>query len=281
MGKSGDSAEAWRFGAPVAGYAWRAPEPQANLILMHGLGEYAHRYVDQYSALIPSLNAAGISVFAFDLHGHGASPGPRAATDLKAAVRHHRMAREALSGERLPLFLFGHSLGGLITAASVAEDAAGVAGVVLSAPALQIELNPVLRAIAGVVAMIAPAARLVPALDDGAISRDEAVVAAYDTDPDIVREAPSARLGATAMSVLDRAWKRFPGWQVPVLILHGDADRLTPVEGSRRFFDTVPASDSTLEIFEGGYHELLNDFERERALAQILGWLEKRIPARV
>ena len=80
MGKSGDTAEAWRFGAPVAGYPGRAPEPQANLILMHGLGEYAHRYVDQYSALIPSLNAAGISVFAFDLHGHGASPGPRAAT---------------------------------------------------------------------------------------------------------------------------------------------------------------------------------------------------------
>ena len=156
-----------------------------------------------------------------------------------------------------------------------------MAGVVLSAPALQIELSPVLRAIAGALSVIAPNMRLTAPLEDAAISRDEAVVAEYERDPDIIRDAPTARLGATVLKVSDRAWERFPNWQVPVLILHGDADRLTPVEGSRRFFDTVPASDSTLEIFEGGYHELLNDYERERALAQILGWLEKRIPARV
>lgn len=273
-------ADGWRFGAPVTGYAWRASAPRANLILTHGLGEYAGRYVEQYSGLVPALNAAGISVYAFDLQGHGASPGPRAATDLKAAVRHHRMAREALAGEGLPLFLFGHSLGGLITAASVAEDGTGVDGVVLSAPALQIELNPVLKAIAGLVAMIAPTARLTPPLEAGAISRDPAVVAAYEADPDIIRQPPSARLGASALKVLEQAQQRFSSWQTPVLVLHGDADRLVPVEGSRRFADTIAASDTTLEVFEGGYHELLNDDERERALAMILGWLEKRMPVR-
>lgn len=270
--------EVWRFGAPVAGYAWRVEGAHANLLLMHGYGEYATRYVAQYNQLIPALNAAGISVFAFDAQGHGASPGPRGATDMQQAVHHHRMAREALALESLPILLFGHSLGGLITAASVAEDGKGVAGVVLSAPALKIELSPVLKAIAGFIAMIAPAARLTPPLEAEAISRDAAVVDAYRNNPDVITKPPAARLGATAVKVLEGAWPKFASWQAPVLLVHGDADRLTPIEGSQKFFETVPVADKTLDVFEGGYHELLNDTERDRALAVILSWVERHVP---
>ncbi|WP_018148099.1 alpha/beta hydrolase [Henriciella marina] len=271
-------AEVWRFGARVAGYAWRVEGARANLLLMHGYGEYATRYVAQYNQLIPALNAAGVSVFAFDAQGHGASPGPRGATDMKQAVHHHQMAREALSLESLPIVLFGHSLGGLITAASVAEDGKGVAGVVLSAPALKIELSPFLKAIAGFIAMIAPTARLTPPLEADAISRDAAVVDAYRNNPDVITKPPAARLGATAVKVLERAWPKFENWQVPVLLVHGDADQLTPIEGSQKFFETVPVADKTLDVFEGGYHELLNDTERDRALAVILSWIERHLP---
>jgi len=271
--------EAWRFGAPVAGYAWRVEGAKANLLLMHGYGEYATRYVAEYNQLIPALNKAGISVFAFDANGHGASPGPRGATDMKQAVHHHQMAREALALEsKAPILLFGHSLGGLISAASVAGKPAGVEAVVLSAPALQIELNPVLKTLAGLIAAIAPSARLTPPLEAGAISRDPAVVAAYRNNPDVITKPPAARLGATAVSVLETAWAKFSAWKAPVLIIHGDADRLTPIEGSQRFFETIGVSDKTLDVFEGGYHELLNDTERDRALAVILSWIERHLP---
>ena len=269
--------ERWTSGAPVVGYAWPADQPKANLLLHHGYGEYAERFVTGHGGLIPALNAAGISVYAYDAIGHGRTPGPRGMIDLKRAVSHHLAARKTLAGDRRPLFLFGHSLGGLVTAASAAHDPDGTAGVVLSAPALEIDVNPVLRAIAGAVAAIAPTARLTPPLDADAISRDAAVVNAYRDDPMVIKRAPAARTGATAFKVLDRAWREFEGWQLPVLVIHGDADRLVPISGSRRFVETVPASDKTLEEFKGGYHELLDDTDRERAMETVLGWLRARL----
>lgn len=271
-----DRADVWKFGAPVAGYQWPVDGAKANLLLQHGYGEYVGRYVHHYHALIPALNAAGYSVYGFDAEGHGRTPGPRGATDMKRAVSHHLAAREALEADSIPLFLFGHSLGGLITAASAAYRQEGVRGVVLSAPALKIELNPVLKAIAGLVASVAPAARLTPPLDADAISHDAALVEAYRDDPMVIKRAPAARLGATALKVLERAKTQFPGWELPVLVIHGDADRLVPIEGSREFVDAISASDKTLEVFEGGYHELLNDTEKARALETVIGWLQAR-----
>ena len=268
--------ERWRSAAPVVGYAWRAAQPKANVLLHHGYGEYAERYVHSHNRLIPALNAAGFSVFAYDATGHGRTDGPRGATDMKKAVAHHLDARDSLSFDDAPLYLFGHSLGGLVTAASAADCQQGVAGVILSAPALKIELAPILKAVAGLVASIAPTARLTAPLDADAISRDAAVVAAYRNDPMIIKRAPAARLGATALQVLERAWTEFDSWKLPVLVIHGDSDRLVPVEGSRRFIDTVPAEDKTLETFAGGYHELLNDHDRDRALETILSWLSAR-----
>ncbi|MEQ9315262.1 MAG: alpha/beta hydrolase [Henriciella sp.] len=271
-----ERASVWKFGAPVAGFQWPVEGAKANVLLQHGYGEYVGRYVRDYHQLIPALNAAGYSVYGFDAEGHGRTPGPRGATDMKRAVSHHLVAREALEADSVPLFLFGHSLGGLITAASAAYRQEGVKGVVLSAPALKIELNPVLKTIAGLVASIAPAARLTPPLDADAISRDAALVAAYRDDPMVIKQPPAARLGATALKVLERAKAQFSGWQVPVLFIHGDADLLTPIEGIREFFGAISASDKTLEVFEGGYHELLNDTEKTRALETVLSWLNAR-----
>ncbi|WP_084398051.1 alpha/beta hydrolase [Henriciella aquimarina] len=268
--------ESWDFGQPVAGYAWRVPAPRANLLLHHGYGEYAERFVESYSRLIPTLNAKGFSVFAYDAEGHGRSPGPRGSMDMMKAVAIHQAARKALADADEPLFLMGHSLGGLVTAASVSDAPDGAAGVVLTNPALEIELSPVLKVIAGVVAAVAPHARLTPQLENDAISRDPEVIAAYDADPMVINEAPTARVGTTALRLIKKAWAQFPDWTVPVLVLHGDADRIVPVEGSRRFFDTIASADKKLEVFEGGYHELLNDLERERALAAIISWLDAR-----
>src|SRR5690242_18967492 len=131
--------EAWDIGSTVAGFVWRTPNAHANVLLAHGFTEYSERYVTRYSALIPRLNACGFDVYAFDLRGDGRSPGPRGVVDLKAAVADHQVARRLLVTTNMPRFLFGHSLRGLDTAASVTGEASGVAGVILSAPALLIQ----------------------------------------------------------------------------------------------------------------------------------------------
>lgn len=118
--------ETWDFGRGRAGYAWRSPAPRAKLLLAHGYGEYAERYLEHYHRLIPHLVALGFDVHAFDLEGHGRPGGARGVADMHRAVADHIAARAALSEGGAPVFLFGHSLGGLVTAASVARSPAGL-----------------------------------------------------------------------------------------------------------------------------------------------------------
>ncbi|WP_395644838.1 lysophospholipase [Terricaulis sp.] len=273
----GGLAEAWDFGRGLSGYVWRAAEPRANLLLMHGFAEYAERYVTRYSQLIPKLNALGFDVYAFDAQGHGRSPGARGIADAKQTVADHRAARTRLAAQGKPLFLLGHSMGGLITAASVAADPSDVAGVVLSAPALLVQAPSHLRAIAGFVSVIAPGARLVPPLSMDGLSRIPEEIAAYQADPMVSDPRVPARTGVTIIAVSEQAWAQYPAWRTPVLVLHGGKDTATDPEGSRRFIATIAASDKQFEFFPEGRHELLNDLDRDKALEVILAWLRARL----
>lgn len=272
-----DEATAWDFGRGLRGYAWRTPGAKANLLLAHGFAEYAERYVARYAQLIPQLNALGFDVYSFDLRGHGRSPGARGVTDIKRAVEDHRAARAVLNRDTKPLFLFGHSLGGLITAASVAADQNKVAGVVLSAPLLLITAPAHLRVIANVFAVLAPGLRLLPASDASAISRIEAEVDAYKNDPMISALSVPAKVGATAIATAEKAWPRYPQWTTPVLVVHGEKDTLTDPNGSKRFISAIAAVDKKLELYPEGRHELLNDLDREAAWSVISNWLRERV----
>jgi alpha-beta hydrolase superfamily lysophospholipase len=272
-------AQPWDFGRSLRGYKWPASAVRANVLLTHGFAEYAERYVEHYHGLIPRLNALGFDVYGFDLQGHGRSPGARGIADLKKSVADHQAARRALSADGKPLFLFGHSLGGLITAASVAEDGNGVAGVILSAPALLIEAPPHLRAIANIFAVLSPGLRLLPASDASAISRIDTEVQAYKTDPMISALSIPAKVGATAIATAEKAWTRYPQWATPVLVLHGEKDTLTNPNGSKRFIQVVATPDKKLELYPEGRHELLNDLDRDAAMNVISVWLSERITA--
>jgi alpha-beta hydrolase superfamily lysophospholipase len=263
----------WDLGRGVAGYTWRAPGAHANLLLAHGFAEYAERYVAHYSQLIPRLNASGFDVYAFDYKGHGRSSGARGVCDLNEAVATHQAARKLLNAQNKPLFAFGHSLGGLVTAASIARDQSGVAGVVLSAPALLISAPPHLRALAGIFSALAPGARLTPPLDADGLSRIPEEVAAYKSDPMVSDPRVPARTGATAIAVAEDAWTRYPNWTAPTLVLHGEKDTATNPEGSKRFIAAIKSADKKLELYPEGRHELLNDLDRDAALALILSWL--------
>jgi acylglycerol lipase len=267
-------AEAWDFGRGLSGYVWRAADARAHVLLTHGFAEYAERYVARYHELVPKLNALGFDVYGWDMRGHGRSAGARGVADLRDAVADHRAARRVLAATGKPLFLFGHSLGGLVTAASVAADESGVAGVVLSAPALLISAPAHLRAAAGVVAAFAPGARLAPPLDTSGLSRIAEEIAAYQSDPMVSDPRVPAKTGATAIAVSEAAWARYPNWRTPVLVLHGEKDTATDPEGSKRFAGMVGAA--KLVLYPEGRHELLNDLDREAVMNEIASWLGER-----
>jgi alpha-beta hydrolase superfamily lysophospholipase len=270
-------AQPWDFGRGLRGYAWPAPDPHANLLLTHGFAEYAERYVERHYGLIPRLNALGFDVYAFDIRGHGRSAGARGVADIGRTVEDHRAARRALAPNGKPIFLFGHSLGGLITAASVAGEPANVAGVVLSAPALLIEAPAHLRLIAGVFATLAPGLRLTPAGEASAISRIDAEVETYKNDPMISGLSIPAKVGATAIAAAEKAWTQYGRWTAPVLVVHGEKDALTDPNGSKRFIEAVGAEDKKLELYPEGRHELLNDLDRDAAWNVISSWLSERM----
>ena len=269
--------ESWDTGTGVRGYVWQAHEPRAVLLLQHGFGEYAHRYVGQYSALIPNLLNIGVSVYAFDLQGHGHSPGRRALTDMETAVAAHLAARRKLEALPLPLFLLGHSLGGIVTATSVTRAPGNLRGVILSSPALLVTANPLTRLLARAAAAVAPALpvrRLAPT----GISRIAEQVELLKADSLMFKGAMPARLAASVLFTSRGNWELYPRWEVPTLVIHGTADTFTEPEGSRRFVAAIASRDKTLYLVEGGYHELLNDVERDETLRVLLNWLERRLP---
>ncbi|PAX08610.1 alpha/beta hydrolase [Sphingomonas lenta] len=271
--------EPWDAGDGLAGYVWRAAEPRGRLLLQHGFGEYAERYVERYSRLIPRLTGVGFDVYAFDAPGHGRSPGRRGVVDVRELVARHLAARRELARGGGPLFLFGHSLGGLVTAASVAREPDGVAAVVLSGPALLIEANAPTRWLAAPVAGVAPALGIRPPLDPAGVSRLEEEVRLYAADPMVYRGKLPALVGVTAVAVAREGWGRYPEWRAPTLVVHGTADTFTDPEGSRRFVGTIRSEDKRLLLVPDGRHELLNDLDREHVAEVVLTWLRDRLPA--
>ena len=269
----------WDVGVGLRGYAWDAARPRAVLLLQHGFAEYAERYVTQYGALVPRLLELGVSVHAIDLEGHGRSAGRRGSTDVEAAVRQHLAARRTLAAQPLPIFLLGHSLGGIVTATSVVREPGGVAGVILSSPVLQVTTNKVERFLARHVATRFPT---VPGrlLDRAALSRLPEQRALVRKDSLMYKGAMPAGLGASILAATEANWPRYRDWRAPTLVIHGTADRITEVEGSRRFVETIASPDKTLHLVEGGYHELLNDLGGDETLRVVLAWLERRLPSR-
>ncbi|GHF32511.1 alpha-beta hydrolase superfamily lysophospholipase [Deinococcus metalli] len=266
-------------GAPVQGFVWAAPDERGRVLLSHGVGEYAGRYVERYHALIPTLVDAGFTVYSFDQRGHGTSGGRRAVVDMAVLVEDHLKAREVLRVQGTPLFLFGHSMGGLITAASAARDPRGVSGVVLSSPALLVgESEPALvKVLAPLLARIAPALPVTD-LGTGGLSRLADEVAAYEADTVMYHGKVPALTGASMLTLSASLWPLYAAWTLPTLVVHGTADTITDPRGSQRFVQTVASTDKTLVLEDGGYHELLNDECREKVRGIIVDWLRAHAP---
>jgi acylglycerol lipase len=274
---SKDAYPAWNLDLDVAAFMWPAENPKANILLQHGLGEYTTRYVDQYSELIPKLNELGFNVYGFDLPGHGYTKGVRGLVNMHEALELHLRARAAIP-EGLPLYLFGHSLGGLVTIGSIMRQQEGLAGAVVSSSAMQKPSSVFERVLGAVMSKLKPAGPLpLPRPGTEALTRDHELIKVIDSDPLMDTGKAKNLVANTILQVSDEVWGWAHNWKLPVLFIHGDKDTSTDHHNSQKLFKEISASDKKLLIYPGGYHELLNDTIKDEVLPAVLGWLRTRL----
>ena len=262
-------------------HSWTAASPRAVVVLQHGFGEYAERYVDQFDGLVPRLVAAGFDVWALDLWGHGRSPGRRGVTSIERAVRDHIEVRRLAARLQLPMALVGHSLGGLVAACSALSSTADLAGVVLMSPALsRPEPDPVRRML-GVVAAVVPwvpiPRRRRPV---GELSRLPVVGERAASDPLMFGGQVPVLTAATALDQAELLWAGLGEWHVPTLVLHGTADTYTDPASSTDFVAGIASEDKTLHLVDGAFHELLNDACAAEVAGLVMSWLGRLRPDR-
>ena len=267
-----------KLGSGLFYRSWSAADQaQAVVLISHGLGEHSGRYEHVAAA----FNAAGLHAYALDHLGHGQSPGKRAfvsrfseLTDGVAELRAH-IAHEHPS---MPVYLVGHSLGGLIAASTVLSAAQDYAGLLMTGPALGVPTPPpawqvlLLR----VFSAVAPGLKALE-LDANAICRDPAVVEDYVADPLVHHENIPARMVVSLFDEGARVMASAKDISMPVLLLHGAEDQLTSASASTEFVDMLASSDKQCTIYDGMYHELFNEPEQEEILKACCEWITARV----
>ena len=253
---------------------WSVPDPDGVVVLVHG----AHEHGGRYAHVAERLGAAGYASYAPDHPGHGRSPGRRGdIRSLDAAVEGVAQTARAAADRHpgVPLFVYGHSLGGLVALHYLTgEPHERVAGGVVSAPALDASTaNPAQRVLAPVLSRLVPDLGVLQ-LDAETVSRDPEVVAAYRTDPLNHTGKMVARTGTEIMRGAAAMPARLRGLRLPLLVLHGGADRLMPPSASEVVRAHAGSPDLTVRIWDGLYHEPHNEPEKEQVLDDVVAWLD-------
>jgi alpha-beta hydrolase superfamily lysophospholipase len=267
--------------------SWTPANPCGVIVIVHGLAEHGGRFRETAEFFATQ----GWVVFAGDLRGHGLSPdapgGGRVHVrqftdyfmDLEAFTDVARQANESL-----PLFLLGHSMGGLIAISYLLQNPADMAGAVISSPALGThpDFRPplMLRLLVGLLSRLAPRARFASDLDSSALSRDPAVVRAYLEDP-LVSHKVSARWYAEITKAIKLAHARAGALRTPVLLMQSGADRLVDPAAPGRWTAAAPEGLVELVTWDGLYHEMFNEPGKDAVRARALAWLRERLPTPV
>lgn len=239
---------------------------------MHGLKDYG----GHYDAFARRLVARGYAVYAFDLPGHGRSAGPRVSIrsfneyvdDLSIYMK-----RVKARNPGKPVFLFGHSMGGTIVTLYTVTRHPDLAGLITSGPALELDVWPLTIALTiGTAALLpnAPALKL----PNENFSSNPAVVRAMGKDPLIYQPPGPAKTAAELVGAIHTIWAHADQLVVPVLFLHGTADRLTAPSGSRDLYAVAPSTDKTLRIYPGFFHDLIHEPHGDEVQTDIMSWID-------
>jgi acylglycerol lipase len=256
--------------------SWRAEsKPRGVVVVCHGVNSHG----GQYLWAGEQLAAAGFVVFALDLRGRGKSDGERFyvetvadyVSDVAAVVK---LAKSRNPG--LPVFLLGHSAGGVVSSVYTLENQRELAGFICESFAFQVPAPGF--ALAAIKGLSHFAPRLpVLKLKNEDFSRDPKAVEALNNDPLTAHEIQPAMTVAALVRADERLREEFPLIKLPVLIMHGTDDKATVCHGSEFFYETVGSKDKTLKLYKGHYHDLLNDVGKEGVMADIKQWIEARL----
>jgi alpha-beta hydrolase superfamily lysophospholipase len=251
--------------------------PRAVVILSHGFGEHARRY----DHVAERFGRDGFLTYALDHRGHGRSGGKRV---LVKNISEFTGDFDTLVGiatqehPGVPRIVLGHSMGGGIVFAYGVEHPDNYDLMVLSGPAVaaQTAVSPLLAWLAKTIGAIAPGMPL-QQLEAGAVSRDPAVVDAYNTDPLVYHGKVPGGIARVLMLVGETMPQRAASLAAPLLVVHGSEDRLIPEIGSHQLVDAVGSSDVELKVYPGLYHEVFNEPELEQVLDDVVSWINTRL----
>ena len=264
-----------RDGTKLLLRSWRPQEPvRAVVVMVHGF--LAHSGLYEWPGA--ELAARGFATYAIDLRGHGKSDGERLYTDKMSSYVDDVSALVRVAKQRqpgLPVFLLGHSAGGVVACTYALEHQSELAGFICESFAHEVPAPDFALAVIRGLSHIAPHAHVLRLKHDD-YSRDPVWTQRLKTDPLIPREGYPAQSVAELARADQRLKKEFGRITLPVLILHGTDDRVTKLHGSEVFARRAGSSDKTLKLYEGHYHDLLNDLGKERVLADIADWMRIR-----
>jgi len=255
-------------------------DSRAVLLIVHGLAEHSGRYMNVVNHFVP----LGYAVHGVDHVGHGKSSGTRVYVErfedytdvLKIyfdMVRHWQPDK--------PIFLVGHSMGGLIGAVYLLSHQAELTGAVLSGPAVKVHgsVSPAAIFVGNVISVLIPKLGLI-GLEAEGVSRDSEVVEAYVTDPLVCRGKVTARLSAELVKAIRHVTAEATKITLPILIVQGGADKLVDPKGAQMLYDAVSSADKTIKIYDGLYHEVFNEPEHDQVLGDVEAWLETHLSRR-
>lgn len=265
-------------GLHLAYRAWEAISPRAGIVVVHGLGEHSGRY-EQFAEAMTSF---AISTYALDQRGHGLSDGRRGHVPsfdvfLRELDRFRREV-EGLAEYRLPLFLLGQSMGGLIALRYVEEYESRFRGAVICSPWLATSM-PVPRwkiMAANALNRLLPALPFRSNMNPEHFTRDPDIIQAYRADP-LVHGAITPRLFVEVSAAMGLVLQRSDRNHEPVLFLLGGGDRLVETERTVRFAQSMSGADVTVRVFPGLYHELLQEVDRPRIFREISDWIASHV----
>jgi len=256
--------------------SWQ-PEEKARGVVIIVPGFNAHS--GYYMWVAEQFIKSGLAVYSLDLRGRGKSDGERFYVNkfedyVNDVAKFVGIVKSEESG--LPVFLLGHSAGGVVSCIYTIEHQAELDGLICESFAFQVPAPDFALAVFKGLSHVAPHAHVLH-LKNEIFSRDPKAVEAMNNDPLIAHETQPTQTLAEMVRADEQLKKEFPLITLPVFILHGTQDKATKPAGSQLFYDTVGSKDKTLKFYEGGFHDLLNDTDKKVVMTDIQNWIDKHI----
>jgi acylglycerol lipase len=255
---------------------WDARQAKALVVMTHGFGEHSGRY----NILGQVLAESGYTLYAYDVRGHGQSEGPRGhiphydalLNDLDRVMQHARRKRK-----HLPLFAFGHSMGGNIALNYALRRKGDINGIITTSPMLRLAFAPPAwkTSLAKLLANVYPRFNLPANIDSNALSHDRNIGMAYRKD-DLVHDRMSAKAYVSLMGAGKYALDHAATLTAPTLLMHGGDDALIDCRATEEFYARMTHGDKRFTRYDGHYHELLNETDPVPVMSEIVEWLDQR-----